>query len=61
MQDAINSLMLVCASLASLALGVLLAYGICRVAFTIFRIHAQSVAAQRAAAAGSSEPQAAGL
>ncbi|WP_446743175.1 hypothetical protein [Silvibacterium acidisoli] len=53
--------MLVCASLASLALGVLLAYGICRAAFTLFRIHAQSVAAQRAAQASASEPQTAGL
>jgi hypothetical protein len=45
MQDAMNTLMLVCASLASLAFGVLAAYGICRAAFAIFRIHARSVAA----------------
>lgn len=45
MQDAINTLMLVCASLAALAFGVLAAYGICRSAFAIFRIHARSVAA----------------
>jgi hypothetical protein len=45
MQDAINTLMLVCASLAALAFGVLAAYGICRVAFVLFRIHARSVAA----------------
>jgi len=44
MQDAINLLMLVCASLASLAFGVLAAYGVCRGAFAIFRIHARSVA-----------------
>jgi len=37
--------MLVCASLASLAFGVLAAYGICRIAFALFRIHARSVAA----------------
>jgi hypothetical protein len=45
MQDVINTLMLVCASLAALAFGVLAAYGICRSAFAIFRIHARSVAA----------------
>ncbi|GGH13180.1 hypothetical protein ESZ00_12730 [Silvibacterium dinghuense] len=49
MQDAMNTLMLVCASVASLALGVLAAYGICRLAFTVFRAHAQSVAASRVA------------
>jgi hypothetical protein len=45
MQDGMNTLMLVCASLASLAFGVLAAYGILRVAFAAFRIHARSVAA----------------
>jgi hypothetical protein len=48
MQDAINTLMLVCASLAALAFGVLAAYAICRVAFVLFRIHARSVAADMA-------------
>jgi len=38
--------MLVCASLASLALGVLGAYGILRIAFAIFRIHARSISTQ---------------
>jgi hypothetical protein len=46
MQDLINSLMLVCASLASMALGVLLAYGICRIAFAALRLHARSIATQ---------------
>jgi len=46
MHDAINLLMLVCASLASLALGVLGAYGILRIAFAIFRIHARSISTQ---------------
>jgi hypothetical protein len=46
MQDAINLLMLVCASLAALAFGVLLAYGICRIAFAIIRLHARSIAAR---------------
>lgn len=44
MQGAMDILMLVCASVASLALGVLAAYGICRVTFTALRIHARSVA-----------------
>jgi|HubBroStandDraft_1064217.scaffolds.fasta_scaffold145512_2 hypothetical protein len=44
MQDAINLLMLACASLAALAFGVLLAYGICRVAFAAMRLHVRSVA-----------------
>ncbi|MGC2163187.1 MAG: hypothetical protein WA634_14845 [Silvibacterium sp.] len=44
MQDAINLLMLVCASFAAMAFGVLAAYGICRVAFAVLRIHARSVA-----------------
>ncbi|HLJ77896.1 MAG TPA: hypothetical protein VKT75_10820 [Acidobacteriaceae bacterium] len=42
-----NLLMLVCAIAASLAFGVLLAYGVCRAAFVAFRQHAGSVAAQR--------------
>ena len=48
MQNAVNTLMLVCAIAASLAFGVLLAYGVCRAAFVAFRQHAGSVAAQRA-------------
>lgn len=46
MQDAISLLMLACASLAAMAFGVLAAYGVLRVAFSIFRIHARSVAMQ---------------
>jgi hypothetical protein len=45
MQDLINTLLLVCAALASLALGIMLAYGVCHAAFAIFRIHARSVKA----------------
>jgi hypothetical protein len=44
MQDAMNLLMLVCASVAAMAFGVLAAYGICRAAFAALRIHARSVA-----------------
>jgi hypothetical protein len=38
--------MLVCAILASLASGVLAAYGICYAMFAFFRIHARHVAAR---------------
>jgi hypothetical protein len=48
MQDAINTLMLICASVAALAFGVLAAYAVCRTAFAIFRMHARSVSAGRA-------------
>lgn len=44
MQDALNTLMLVCASLASMAFGVLVAYWICRAGFAVLRIHARAVA-----------------
>jgi hypothetical protein len=46
MQDAINLLMLICASLAALAFGVLAAYGICSGAFFLFRLHARSISAE---------------
>jgi hypothetical protein len=44
MQSALNFLMLACASLAALAFGVLLAYGVCRVAFGAMRMHVRSIA-----------------
>jgi hypothetical protein len=40
-------LLLICAVLASLTAGVLLAYGICVAMFRIFRIHAEQVAQAR--------------
>ena len=43
----ISSLMMVCAVLASLALGVLVAYGICLAMFRVFRVHAESAARGR--------------
>jgi hypothetical protein len=61
MQDAINFLMIVCASLAALAFGVLTAYGICRTAFAIIRIHARSVAAQAIQPEPAPAPQIASL
>ncbi len=48
MQDMMNMLMLICASLAALAFGVLSAHAICRVAFGILRMHARSVAVETA-------------
>jgi uncharacterized protein (DUF2062 family) len=45
--DVISSLMLVCAVAASLALGVLLTYGICQIMFRIFRMHAMAAAKER--------------
>ena len=42
-----GALMLVCAVFASLALGVLLAYGICVAMFRVFRVHSISTAKQR--------------
>ena len=50
MQDVVNMLMLICATAASLAFGVLAAYGTCRVAFAALRQHAGMVAAERAKA-----------
>jgi hypothetical protein len=41
------SVMLIGAVLASLALGVLLAYGICQAMFRVFRVHAISAARER--------------
>jgi len=40
----ISSIVLICAVLASLAVGVLVAYGVCTAMFGVFRIHARQVA-----------------
>jgi predicted phage tail protein len=40
----ILSIALICAVLASLAVGVLVAYGVCMAMFGVFRIHARQVA-----------------
>jgi uncharacterized protein (DUF2062 family) len=45
-----STLMVVCAVLASLAFGVLMAYGICQLLFRVFRLHAESAARQRSLA-----------
>ena len=44
-----TTVVLICAVLASLAGGVLLAYAICSAMFNVFRIHSIQVAQQRAA------------
>ena len=41
-----SSIMLVCAVLASLAVGVLAAYGICIAMFELFQMHVRQVAAE---------------
>jgi len=51
----VTSIVLICAVLASMAAGVLIAYGICRAMFALFRIHARQVAVR---AAGGVSPQA---
>jgi hypothetical protein len=45
-----GTLMLICAVAASLAFGVLVAYGICQVMFRLFRVHATAVAKTRVSA-----------
>jgi len=44
-----SSIMLVCAVLASLAVGVLVAYGVCMVMFSAFQMHVRQVAAGKGA------------
>jgi ABC-type glycerol-3-phosphate transport system permease component len=51
-----SSIVLISAVLASLATGVLTAYGICMTMFRLFRIHARQVAAEKRARAVVSEP-----
>jgi hypothetical protein len=43
-----SSIVLVCAVLASLAVGVLVAYGICMAMFVAFKMHVRQVAAGNA-------------
>jgi predicted phage tail protein len=42
-----TSIVLVCAVLASLAVGVLVAYGVCMAMFGVFRMHVRQVAGNR--------------
>jgi len=43
----ISSLMMICAVLASLALGVLVAYGVCQVIFRMFRVPSEQATRER--------------
>jgi hypothetical protein len=43
----ISSIVLICAVLASLAVGVLVGYWVCMAMFGVFRIHARQVASAR--------------
>jgi uncharacterized membrane protein len=51
-----TSICLVCAVLASLAAGVLVAYAVCLSMFELFRIHAKQVHAARVAPVASTRP-----
>lgn len=42
-----TSIVLVCAVLASLAVGVLVAYGVCMTMFRVFQMHVKQVAAEK--------------
>jgi hypothetical protein len=46
MQDLMNTVLLICAAIAALCLGVGLAFGFCKVGFAILRMHARSMTAQ---------------
>jgi hypothetical protein len=41
MQDLVNTLMLICAAIGALGLGVVLAYLACKVGFAALRMHAR--------------------
>ena len=43
MQNLLNSILLISATLGSLALGVLLAYVVCTVGFSALKLHARSL------------------
>jgi uncharacterized protein (DUF2062 family) len=47
-----TSIMLVCAVFASLAVGVLIAYGVCIAMFSAFQMHARQVAGNAARRVG---------
>jgi hypothetical protein len=55
------SIALVCAVLASLALGVLIAYAICLSMFHLFRIHSRQVALRQVALTQAAAPLATGI
>ena len=52
-----TSIVLVCAVLASLAVGVLVAYGVCITMFRAFQMHARQVAAGNGSRGVAASPQ----
>jgi hypothetical protein len=50
LEGVVETVMLVCAVFASLALGVLASYGICQGMFRVFRVHSLSAARERTTA-----------
>jgi hypothetical protein len=46
MQDLMNTVLLICAAIAALCLGVGLAFGFCKLGFAVLRMHARSMTAQ---------------
>jgi len=50
MQDIFNSMLLICAAIASLGFGVILAFGVCRAAFAILRSQARTAQPAKVAA-----------
>lgn len=55
-----SSIVLLCSVLASLALGVLIAYGLCLGMFRVFRVHSMQAAQARAEARAQAASVAAG-
>jgi uncharacterized membrane protein len=53
----ISTIVLVCGVLASLALGVWIAYGVCVGMFRLFRIHARQIAAAKSVAQAAPVPR----
>lgn len=54
----VTSIVLICSVLASLAVGVLVAYAVCLSLFGLFRVHARQVSEQRHAVQQSMRPAA---
>jgi len=54
MQDFVNMVVLICAAIASLGLGVMLAYAVCRTGFAVLRLQARP--AKSAAAQPKAQP-----
>ncbi len=44
MQDFVSTMILICAAIAALGLGVVMAYGLCKFGFIALKMHARSMA-----------------